>query len=194
MLSLLNEKWLPVVGYEDSHEVSDMGRIKLKGRVIIRRGNGSYYGRKITIKEKILKPRLENNGYYRLNLRKQDHRQAFSVHRLVCEAFNGPAPEGKTQVDHINGIRTDNRADNLRWTSPMENIHHSINAGRINVVGSSNPAAKLTDKQVLEICDLLDNSLFYQEEIAQMYNTTQSVISAINVGSNWNHLTGRKKL
>lgn len=194
MLDHKNEKWLSVVGYEGTHEVSDMGRIKLKTRVIIRRGEGTYSGRKTTIKEKILKPRLEYNGYYRINLRKQDHRQAFSVHRLVCEAFHGPAPVGKGQVDHINGVRSDNRPENLRWVSPLENIHHSINAGRINVVGTGNPASKLTDEQVLEICELLDSKTMFQEKIAEKYNTCQSVISAINVGSNWNRLTGRKKV
>ena len=190
---LENEEWRDVVGLEETHSVSNLGRIKLKERTITRRGKGSYSGRKLTIKEKILIARLEKNGYYRLSLRILDKRQRFSVHRLVCEAFHGPAPEGKTQVDHINLIRHDNHETNLRWASPKENIQHSINCGTINVVGVNNPAAKLTEAQVLEICELLDNSKLTQKQIAKKYDTVQSVISAIKVGSNWNSVTGRKR-
>lgn len=186
------EEWRDVVGYEESHQVSNLGRIKLKNRVIIRDGEGSYKGRKCTIKERVLKPRLENNGYYRLNLRKVGSRKAHSVHKLVCTAFNGPSPSKNHQVDHINRIRTDNRPENLRWLTPKENIHHSIEQGGINVVGVNNPAAKLTEVQVLEICVLLDTTSMNQTTIAKRYKTVQSVISAINVGSNWNALTNRK--
>lgn len=183
------ETWKDVVGYEQSHAVSNIGRVKLKDRTFIRK-----CGKICNIKEKILKPHLEKNGYYRLSLRFMGTRRIFTVHRLVCEAFHGPAPVGRPWINHINTIRQDNNSSNLHWCSPMENIHHSIQLGTINVVGINNPAAKLTEDQVLEICDLLDNSKLTQKQIAKKYNTVQSVVSAIKVGSHWNSITGRKKI
>lgn len=58
-----------------------------------------------------------SNGYKAI----QFQRKTYMVHRLMCRAFHGLAPEDKPEVDHINRIRDDNRPSNLRWTSRKEN-------------------------------------------------------------------------
>lgn len=71
-----------------------------------------------------LKPQLSKFGYYRINLHKDKKQIHKSIHRLVAEAFI-PNPEHKTDVNHKNGIRTDNRVENLEWATRSENITHA---------------------------------------------------------------------
>lgn len=68
---------------------------------------------------------MQSNGYLTIGYK----RKLYSVHRLICEAFHGPAPEGKPFVDHIDRCKTNNTPGNLRWVSHKENVH---NADRID--------------------------------------------------------------
>ena len=92
----------------------------------------NYYiyddGRIYNIKsKKYLKPTYTNEKYLRITLNDNNKkRKTFMVHRVIYEAFNGPIPE-KLQIDHINGIRDDNRLVNLRLFTNKENCqnrHH----------------------------------------------------------------------
>ena len=109
------EIWKDIPNYEGIYQASNLGRIKSLER--FRKGqNGSL----VTVKEKILKPRLSNKGYYQVALWKNSIPKRCLVHRLVWEAFNGTIPEG-LQVNHINEIKTDNRLENLNLMTPKEN-------------------------------------------------------------------------
>lgn len=99
----MQEIWRPIPNYEGLYEVSNLGRIKSL------RTN------------KLMKPHIINRGYYDVCLSKNGVAKHYLVHRLVCEAFC-EKPEGKDVVDHINGRKTDNRSQNLRWTSQKENV------------------------------------------------------------------------
>lgn len=119
---LEGEVWKDVVGYEGLYQVSNYGRIKSLSRVNVRKN-----GRRLRIKSKILKyyKQYYGNGfYYAVSLHAQKQK-TWQVHRLVALSFV-ENKERKHYVDHINGQKEDNRADNLRWTTCFENIHNPI--------------------------------------------------------------------
>lgn len=108
-----DEIWLPVLNYEKRYMISNLGRmisIQFKRKFFkkIRLLNMGYYGVSITVTK---------NG-----IKKNHH---LLIHRLIAEAFI-PNPENKKQVNHINGIKTDNRIENLEWVTSSENIRHSV--------------------------------------------------------------------
>lgn len=111
---LPNEEWKDIYGYEGVYQVSSYGRIKSISRL-----NGGEHNRHIT-KEKIIKCKPNQNGYLRVNLHSNGKLRQFAIHRLVGFAFI-PLIEGKHYIDHINGIRIDNRVENLRWCTHHEN-------------------------------------------------------------------------
>lgn len=110
-----NEIWKPVPGYEGKYEVSNLGRIKRLSRKIICKGGGEY-----PVKERIMKPYMR--GRY---LCVQFSAKTYSVHRLVALAFI-PNPENKPEIDHINCNRFDNRIENLRWVTRLENANNPL--------------------------------------------------------------------
>lgn len=99
--------WRLVTGF-DAYEVSRDG--------YVRRRTSSRKGSLRT-----LKPVMKNHGYYSVTLYRGVGAEPQRIHRLVCEAFHGPAPGGKPFVCHRDGTRTNNHADNLYWGSAADN-------------------------------------------------------------------------
>lgn len=81
---------------------------------------------------KHLKPRITKLGYARVALYNNNKPKDFSVHRLVAQAFI-PNPENKPCINHINGIKTDNRVENLEWCTYSENTLHGYRTGLITI-------------------------------------------------------------
>ena len=86
----------------------------------------SNLGRVIGKNGKVLKPYLSSTGYLKVCLEK--HKQVY-VHRLVAMAFCENQSETNCVVDHINGNKTDNRAENLEWVSIKENSKRTVQQG-----------------------------------------------------------------
>lgn len=76
----------------------------------------------------MLRPDKNNDGYLRVNLCKNGKSKMFKIHRLVASAFI-PNPEHKRTVNHINGIKIDNRLENLEWATHSENVKHAFKTG-----------------------------------------------------------------
>ena len=120
--SMKEEIWKPVSGYELEYEVSNFGNVRSLERKVSRRGYGV-----IIIKEKFLKQfSRRSDGYLSVGLHKIGlPLKTMFVHQLVARAFI-PNPENKPCVDHINGIRNDNRVENLRWCTIKENNNFEL--------------------------------------------------------------------
>lgn len=78
--------------------------------------------------KKLLKPTIDYKGYYRVKLYSKGSTKTFRVHRLVAINYIDN-PDNKPQVNHINGIKTDNRVSNLEWATNTENTIHAIKNG-----------------------------------------------------------------
>lgn len=140
---MTREIWLPMVGYEGYYVVSSLGRIKLLDREGYRK-NGKFFKVHSMIKE----PYTTNFGYKRVHLEKNKKSKHVFVHRLVAEAFI-PNPDNKPYINHKNGVRTDNRVENLEWCTASENLLHSYKALGRKVphrFGIDNPMTKIVLK------------------------------------------------
>jgi hypothetical protein len=119
------EVWKDVVGYNNMYMVSNLGRVKSVTREHI-----GTNGKLIVIYGIIRKCNLDFRGYPKVSLKKPTEKikKTFSVHRLVAIAFI-PNPDNKPEVNHINGIRNDNRVENLEWATHLENMQHAKRTG-----------------------------------------------------------------
>lgn len=123
-------------------------------------------------------------GYANVNIRGKH----YSVHRLVALAWI-PNPEGKEQVNHLNGIRDDNRVENLQWCTNEENRAHAAKFLDRNVrKGSDVTTSKLTEDDVKEIRALISDGKMYQKDIAKKYGVAPSTITWIKNGGAWSHV------
>jgi hypothetical protein len=120
--------WLPVVGWEHFYEVSDEGDVRRVGA------------------SRFLKPQAAPNGYLTVNLSRPGRTVRMTVHGIVAAAWLGPRPEG-FQVAHLNGVRSDNRGNNLVYASALENSRHKDEHGTL-LRGERHPRAKLTAADV----------------------------------------------
>ncbi|MEM7590473.1 MAG: HNH endonuclease, partial [Cyanobacteria bacterium P01_A01_bin.83] len=113
------------------------------------------------------------------------------VHRLVAEAFL-PNPDGKSDVNHINGCKTDANACNLEWVSASENMSHAHSNGlrpKVNTKGQNNGFAKLTEAEVIQIKRLLSDGKLTQKTIGSQFNISQSTVKSIKSGRRWSYLS-----
>lgn len=116
----MKEVYKPVLGYENKYLVSNCGNVKS-----ISRG-------------RILSPKNNHDGYLRIQLWKNNKCEFRSIHVLVMEAFSRK-PFANAVVNHINGLKYDNRIENLEWLTQKENIRHAWKTGLNKRVNKGKP-------------------------------------------------------
>lgn len=129
------------------------------------------------------------DGYFVVQIGGRKNRYTEKVHRLVCKAFHGEPPKDKNMAIHFNGIRTDNRPENLRWGNNSENMLDRRRHGtHEELKGIKNGRAKLTEADVILIRYIKSNYKTTNEDIALFFNVNASRISNIAHRRSWKHL------
>lgn len=152
------EIWKDIEGYEGLYQVSNLGNVK-------RLPKKNTIANKLRA-ERILVPHIVNKYYYVVLSNRKP--KTFKLSRIVAKAFI-PNPENKPQVNHKNGIKTDDRVENLEWNTASENQRHSI-----DVLGkkfSSKPVSQFN------LDGIFVKSFDSQNEAANYFGGTPSNIS-----------------
>lgn len=181
------EQWKDILGYEEYYEVSNLGRVRSKERILPHNINDGNYVKK----PKILKTQ-EKKGYEFVAICIDGVRKALPVHRLVAKAFL-PNPENKPQVNHIDGNKLNNRLDNLEWATAKENVDHAVRTGLIKK-GSRSHRAVLNEDIVREIKIKLNNgdtqiSIVRWLEATYGIKVSRGLIGRISNGTLWSQVT-----
>lgn len=123
-----NEIWKDIENYEGYYQISNLGRLKSLERNIPRVNNGKIVN--YIQKERIIKlTKNGKDGYFKVYLRKNNTYKRFYIHRLVARYFLKDGTEKYNDksfnVNHKDGIKTNNKKDNLEWVTRSENSIHS---------------------------------------------------------------------
>jgi len=130
-------------------------------------------------------PRVTSDGYLRMTT--YPSRKTTGIHRLVLKTFEPNINCDNLQVNHINGLRDDNRLENLEWVTSKENANKRVFVQDLK--GENNPSSILSDTQALEIRNNYDESI-RDSEIATHYNVSRSIIMKIRNGTSYTHVGG----
>lgn len=129
--------------------------------------------------KKFLKPLIHSQGYHMVDLAGK----RYLVHRLVAQKFL-PLVEGKEYVNHINGNKADNRAENLEWCTQKENIHHSHTTG---LAGKARNQPKLRKLPPEAVRDIRTRRLS-QRKFAELYQISKRTVATIQEGKTYKDL------
>lgn len=116
----------------DFYQVSNKGKVKSLERVVVKYNALTKRENTVKIPEKILKPSLSKDGYYRVNLQIGKKRKTISVHRLVAEAFI-PNPDNLKTINHKDKNKLNNNVENLEYMSIADNVRYSLNKSVIKM-------------------------------------------------------------
>jgi len=184
-----DEIWKPIPGYP-KYEASTLGQIRSVYRELVvsdHKYNRVYKTRR---ESKVIKQSYNFRGYLRIDMRSTDRKSGMTEasHRLIAKTFI-PNPNSYPQVNHINGIKDDNRVENLEWCTNLQNNRHA------RIMGSypdlSKPENFISNKldviQVLTIRKCLSYGMRYKP-LADYFKVSKSSIKAIKLRRTWSAL------
>ena len=158
----MQEQWKPIKDFEN-YEVSNMGNVRSL--------NYRY-----TRAAKKLRLRKQRDGYLYVKLYKNGKQYNKNVHRLVTTTFI-PNPQGKKEVNHIDGDKTNNRVSNLEWVTAKENQQHAWESGlHVITEETKKKMSEAHKKQV--ICVTTGEKFDCIRDAQEKYNVANSNISA----------------
>lgn len=160
------EEWRDVLGFEGVYTVSNIGGVKSRGRP--------------------LKQFKDTDGYFMVVLRCRPKKRVAKVHALVAEAFIGPRPKGLV-INHKNGIKTDNRVENLEYVTQKQNNRHAMDSGLHDTRGEKAHFAKLMPEDVIEIRRLSEAGMS-RAAIGRQFGVSGQAITKIVFRKRWGHI------
>jgi hypothetical protein len=119
----MNEEWKNISGYEKFYQVSNLGNVRSIERTFV-----NSRGEKRTLASGAVKAHENSKGYLKVRLWGLSKRKSFYVHRLVGLAFVENI-HNKEQINHIDGVKSNNKVENLEWATASENNKHAIATG-----------------------------------------------------------------
>lgn len=176
---MAKEIWLPSKDF-CSLLVSNRGNFKRLS--ILRRFNGvGFY----TVPPRKAVPTKNAHGYYVLNV----NGRVKYAHRLVCEIFHTESIYYGMDVNHKDGNKANNCADNLEWCNRKQNITHAFDTG-LTKMGAAHHSAILDEDVVKSIIEINKQTGFGATKIHKHYfpDIGRSAIKSIVSGRNWKHL------
>jgi hypothetical protein len=155
------EIWKDIEGYEGLYKISSIGSIANSKR--------------------LLKQQTDSKCYKTIRLFSDGLGKPYFIHRLVAIAFV-PNPENKPQVNHIDGVKSNNELINLEWCTAKENINHAMRSGLINMHTNS---AKISMSKANEIRRIYDSGYYTYKSISEMYPISSVMVGHIIRGTHW---------
>lgn len=168
--------WKDIPGYEGLYQVSNTGLVRTLR---------ATHGRPVNY---VMSPG-NNRGYLAIGLTLNGIDKRFSIHRLVMLAFVGDRPDGMV-TNHKNGIRDDNRLENLEYVTHRQNTLHMINVLNTyhRTFGAAVGGSKLDDDKVREIRRLFAVGGFTHTGLAITYQVSRTLIGQIIRRKIWKHV------
>jgi|WetSurMetagenome_2_1015567.scaffolds.fasta_scaffold572974_2 hypothetical protein len=128
----MTEIYKDIPGFEGFYQIGNLGNVKSLPRRVI---NRPIHGR-------ILKTQVTKKGYITVTLNKNSKKTSRLVHNIVAVAFV-ENPENLKEVNHVDGIKSNNKSGNLEWSTRSENILHAFRLGLIKrAFGKANKKSK----------------------------------------------------
>lgn len=150
---------------------------------------GNIYSRKKGNNLRKLKPQFQKLwDYYSVKIIDKDgNKRNMTIHRLIALTYL-PNPNNLEEVNHIDGVKTNNTLSNLEWVSRSENLKHAFRLGLNDSKGELNGRAKLKDDQVIAIYNTLLSGES-NKDVAKEFNLNISVVMDIKAKRAWSHIT-----
>lgn len=177
--------WKDIEEFNGAYQISSHGEVRSADRSVLRKSkNGKEHILKIhgtKLKLRLAGGKKKNGRYHQVMLSKNGAPYYRYVHRLVAQAFI-PTVDGKKIINHKNGVKTDNRVENLEWSTMSENMQHAYDSGFM--------PTKIGPNSKFDECDVLDMRSMYRngikiKDIAIRYDSRYATIWRIVKNKRW---------
>lgn len=178
------EEWR-MIDFNPAYEISSLGRVRYwKHEGVL------YRGQQPVFVPSFVKPSVSNKGYERTSIPSNGKMKSMTIHRLVALAFI-PNPLNKSQVNHKNRMKKDNRADNLEWMTARENVDHAIalNGGKgFGPSGEKSGASKLKEEDVRFIRQSYQDKTMSAVELSIKFGITRRAVTKVTSRKSWDRV------